>query len=60
MPTPTDRQNSGISMAEKHGAEKALNEAIHAIYTNVGPSPVLVGIREAMRLLDMREDVPHD
>lgn len=55
MPAPKNRRNSGISVAEKEKAAILLNDAIKAIYANVGPSPILVEIRAAMSVLGMKE-----
>jgi hypothetical protein len=55
MPSPKDRQNSGISILEKEQAAELLNNAIKSVYANIGPSPVLVQIRSAMVILGMKE-----
>lgn len=41
--------------ADRAEAGEHLNEALKAIYANVGPSPVLVEIRAAMKLLGVKE-----
>lgn len=50
-----NRHTAHISEDEKDIAAKHLNNAIKAVYDNVGPSPVLVAIRSAMAVLGMRE-----
>jgi hypothetical protein len=44
-----------IDRHDKETAERHLNNAIAAIYANVGPSAPLVDIRIAMRILGMQE-----
>lgn len=55
MPPPKDRRNAAISELEKNQADLHLNEALRAVHANIGPSPVLVQIRAAMKVLGIEE-----
>ena len=50
-----DRHTAHISERERDEAQERLNAALKAVCANVGPSPVLVGIRDAMTILGMKE-----
>jgi hypothetical protein len=55
MSDDKNRHTAHISEREKADAAEHLNAAVRAVYANIGPSPVLVEIREAMAVLGIQE-----